>query len=74
MEAMINDMTKKSESELSLEDMVCKMKNEYSKIFSDINKYAEDSEQLKNLRIENYYLNTNRQELTADLPILKQQH
>ena len=69
-----DDMTKKSDSELSLEDMICKMENEYSKTISDIDKYAEDSEQLNNLRIENYYFKTNWQELAADLPTLKQQH
>ena len=33
-----NDMTKKSESELSLDDMSCKMENEYSKTISDTEK------------------------------------
>ena len=71
---MINDTTKKSESQSSLEDMICKMRNEYSKIFSNIDKNAEDSEQLNNLRIERYYFKTNWQELAAELPTFKQQH
>ena len=55
-------------------DMICKMEKEYSETISDIEKYAEDPEQLNNLRMENYYFKTNWRELGAELPTLRQKH